>query len=352
MRKYHGLCALFISLLLGACGNAGDTTNMEPQNPTEPIQQEPLSEGIMFHSPEIDVMLAVNLTNLKALFARNCGNSDISVLSGPTQLEELDLGKNRFCEERQDDLITVTQTGRLREDMPEFQFRLTAYYDLQRESYALQTVEVYQDDTRLQIISIPELTMGGETCILDSLQDTLGFELEDVNFDGYQDIRLFDTLNGNYRTEWIYLVWNVEEQKFENDTRLNQISLAGFDQEEQLIYGMERSGAVNHYYSTYQYIDGEIVRIHYYEEEGLFLSDEQIRHYYDAASVKTDGEAFEAWYEHVMERNAVSGELETVSEEYVFKPYDSAGKVIESGEELRIDVSSGLGAQISEDISR
>ena len=116
---------------------------------------------------------------------------------------------------------------------------------------------------------------------------------------------------------------------------------------------MERGGAACHYYSTYQYMDGEIVKIHYYEEEGLAISDELIERYYDAASVKTDGAAFDAWYEHVMERNAASGELETVSEEYVFNPYDSEGKEIEDEEEqLRVDVSSELGVQISADISR
>ncbi len=545
MRTYHCLCALFISLLLCACSNP---TDMELENPTERIQQEPLKEEIMFHSPEIerrtrellekpegaitksdilaitefefggyeeiscekpfvdlqwfcnlekvnlyncgvqslegvealaalkklwvndnhitnitpiihltgltdfhcvgndiedyapvgelihlenleignasgvevDITFVANLTDLKTLYARDCGISEISVLSSFTQLEKLNLGKNRisdisplknmqnltevcldhnsitdvspledkhkltrlnlennqisnitslyglhtltyielegnrisdsdlerFYKERRNDLITVTETGKLREDMPEFLFRLTAYYDLRRESYALQTIDVYQGDTQLQTVSIPELTMEGQTS-----QDTLGFELEDVNFDGYKDIRLFDTLNGNYRTEWIYLVWNAEEQKFENDVRLNQISLAVFDQEEQLIYGMERGGAAYHYYSTYQYIDGEIVKIRYYEEEGLAISDEQIKQYYDTAFVKTDGTAFDAWYEHVMERNVASGRMETVSEEYVFNPYDSDGKAIES-EKLRIDVSSELGAQISADISR
>ena len=319
MRKYNCLCALFISLLLCACSNTEGTTgktSMEQQNPMEPTQQEPLSEEIIFHSPEIE-----------------------------RRTREL------LEKERRGDLITVTQTGKLREDMPEFLFQLTAYYDLRSGSYALQTVDVYQGDTLLQTISIPELTMEGQTRIGELSKDTLGFELEDVNFDGYQDIRLFDTPNGNYRMEWVYLVWNGGEQKFENDTRLNQISLAVFDQEEQLIYGMERGGAACHYYSTYQYMDGEIVKIHYYEEEGLAISDEQIKQYYDAASVKTDGAAFDAWYEHVMERNAASGELETVSEEYVFNPYDSEGNEIEN-EELRVDVTSELGAQISEDISR
>lgn len=553
MRKYHCLGALFISLLLCACSDTAGATgkaDIELQNPTETVQQESLSEEILFHSPEIerrtrellekpegaitksdvlsitefdfkgyeeitcekpfldlqwfcnlekvslyncgvqslegvealtalktlwvsgnhitditplssltglvsfhclgndiddytpvsglvhledleignvseskvDITLVANMTNLKALYARDCSISDISALGGLTQLEELNLGNNRisdisplknlqnltkvyldnnsivdisplenkqklkrlslrnnqisdikplyglhaltyieldgnrvsdsdlerFYEERRDDLITVTQTGKLREDMPEFTFQLTAYYDLRREGYALQTVDIYQGDTQLQTISIPELTMEGQTCIDISSQDTLGFELEDVNFDGYQDIRLFDTL-----MERIYLVWNTEEHKFENDTRLKQIPLAVFDQEEQLIYGRECNGSVYHSYSTYQYIDGEVVEIHYCEEVRLALSDEQIKQYYDAASVKTDGVSFDAWYEHVMERNAAGGGMETVSEEYVFNLYDSEGKTIENEEEqLRVDVSSELGAQISADISR
>ena len=299
-----------------------------------------------------DISPLENKQKLTSLELENNRISDIAPLYGLHALKHIELKGNRisdsafeqFFAERKDELITVTQTGKLREDMPEFTFRLTAYYDLRREGYALQTIDVYQGDTLLQAISIPELTWEGQT-----LQSTLEIVMEDVNFDGYQDILVFDVLNGNYRTEWIYLVWNVEEQKFENDIRLNQISLAVFDQEKQLIYGMERGGAAYHYYSTYQYIDGEIVKIRYYEEEGIFIFDEKIRQYYDAASVETGGVTFDAWYAHVMERNAASGQLEAVSEEYVFESYDSEGKAIEE-EQLRIDVSSELGAQISADI--
>ena len=299
-----------------------------------------------------DISPLENKQKLTSLELENNRISDIAPLYGLHALKHIELKGNRisdsafeqFFAERKDELITVTQTGKLREDMPEFTFRLTAYYDLRREGYALQTIDVYQGDTLLQAISIPELTWEGQT-----LQSTLEIVMEDVNFDGYQDILVFDVLNGNYRTEWIYLVWNVEEQRFENDIRLNQISLAVFDQEKQLIYGMECGGAAYHYYSTYRYIDGEIVKIRYYEEEGIFIFDEKIRQYYDAASVETGGVTFDAWYAHVMERNAASGQLETVSEEYVFESYDSEGKAIEE-EQLRIDVSSELGAQISADI--
>ncbi len=318
-----------------------------------PLKNLPNLTKVYLNNNRIDDISPLeNKQKLTSLELENNRISDIAPLYGLHALKHIELKGNRisdsafeqFFAERKDELITVTQTGKLREDMPEFTFRLTAYYDLRREGYALQTIDVYQGDTLLQAISIPELTWEGQT-----LQSTLEIVMEDVNFDGYQDILVFDVLNGNYRTEWIYLVWNVEEQKFENDIRLNQISLAVFDQEKQLIYGMERGGAAYHYYSTYQYIDGEIVKIRYYEEEGIFIFDEKIRQYYDAASVETGGVTFDAWYAHVMERNAASGQLETVSEEYVFESYDSEGKAIEE-EQLRIDVSSELGAQISADI--
>ncbi len=223
-----------------------------------------------------DISPLASCRKLEGVWLGENNITDITPLYELDALKEIDLGENHVSEEelqtfyevKSSTPIIATQTGKLRENMPEFTFVLTAFYDFQWKSYALQTVDVYQGDALLQTISIPELTLFGQTCIIDSLQDTLGFELEDLNFDGYLDMRLFDTLNGNYRTEWVYLVWNPEGQQFEHDARLNAISLATFDQEEQLIYGMERGGATYHYYSTYQYIDGEIVKIRYYEEEG------------------------------------------------------------------------------------
>ena len=213
MRKYNICIAVFITLLLSACGNMAELTG-------ETDSSFDVSESAWQEQIE------------------------------PTQ-ELVEKTEDTITEEDMQEAteITVTQKGKLREDMPEFTFALTAFYDLQTESYALQTVDVYQGDALLQTISIPQLTLFGQTCIDDSLQDTLGFELEDLNFDGYLDMRLFDTLNGIYRTEWVYLVWYPAEQQFEHDARLNEISLATFDQEEQLIYGLERRGAANHYYS-------------------------------------------------------------------------------------------------------
>lgn len=324
-----------------------------------------------------DITPLSGLTALTRLYLRGNKISDITPLGGLKALEEIDLHDNRISditplyglndltdinlwdneisEEALADFyeqknsawtFTVTQNGRLREDMPEFAFHLTAYWNVQWGSCALQSIEVCEGDTVLQTISIPELSCSGQTQIYQSDKEALGFGLEDVNFDGYLDIRQYDAPNGNYRQEWIYLVWNPKEQKFEHDARLNQISLATFDQEKQLIYGMERDGAAMHYYSTYQYIDGKPVKIRYEEEEGIFLGDDKSREFRIAASGKDEPTLYEGgwFYVHVMERNAATGELETVSEEYVFGSAEE--------EDLRVDVESELGQQITAECGR
>lgn len=283
--------------------------------------------------------------------------SDITTLYGLNAMAEINLRDNPISDEELADFyekkqseayFTVTQKGRIREDMPEFTFELTAYWDMERGCYALQSVEVRDGDKALQTISIPELALFDATWIYDSMKATLGFELEDVNFDGYLDIRQFDTPNGNYRQEWIYLVWNPEKYMFEHDARLNDISLAVFDQENKLIYGMERSGAANHYFSTYQYIDGEPVMIEYTTQEGIWLDDGQVKEFCAAASEGAENTDYEGnWcYEHNMELNEATGKLEIVSEEYVFYCYDE--ETDKECDKFHVAVSSELGQRITQ----
>lgn len=169
-----------------------------------------------------------------------------------------------YCEPKASDYFTTVFHEKINADMPEFTFELFSYYDrLGSGTYSLEKLTITNTETGelIQEISIPELALHGRTYVSYYDTETMGFVLEDLNFDGCQDIKLFDTLNGNYRREWIYFVWNPDKNVFENDTRLNEITLASFDQEKQLIYGMERGSASDHWYYTYKYIDGDIVLI-------------------------------------------------------------------------------------------
>ncbi len=283
--------------------------------------------------------------------------SDITPLYGLNAMAKINLRDNPISDDeladfyekkRSEAYFTVTHKGRIREDMPEFTFEMTAYWDMESSCYALQSIEVRDGDKVLQTISIPELAHFDATWIFSSMKDTLGFELEDVNFDGYLDIRQFDTLNGNYKQEWIYLVWNPEKYMFEQDVRLNDISLAVFDQEKKLIYGMERSGAANHYFSTYRYIDGEPVMINHTTQEGILIDDEQVKEFCDAASEGEETADYDGYwcYEHNMELNEETGKLEDVSEEYVFYYYDE--ETDREYDKFHVAVSSELGQRITQ----
>jgi len=218
-----------------------------------------------------DISILSNMPELTYLQLYGNNISDISALSTLAKLEYLELGLNPIPEDILDkykktkpsDYFTTTFHEKIQADMPEFTFEVLSYRDAFMSGYSTDALTISDSATGriIQEVSIPELSLFDRTNVSIYHEEKSGFTLEDVNFDGYQDIRLFDTQNGNYRTEWIYLVWNPSKGIFEHDKRLNAISLATFDQEKQLIYGMERGSAVDHWYFTYQYVEEELVLI-------------------------------------------------------------------------------------------
>ena len=115
----------------------------------------------------------------------------------------------------EDYFITVFR-GRLNADMPEYMFELLAYFDkLRNGSYSLEqlTISDFATGKIIQKISLPELALWERTYVSIYDKDSMGFELEDLNFDGYDDIKLFDTSNGNYRNEST-MEMDITEEKF------------------------------------------------------------------------------------------------------------------------------------------
>lgn len=226
--------------------------------------------------------------------------------------------------QKDDSYFTTTVRGKLKEDMPEFSFDIEACFDSGSSTYQVRSVTVRDEEGIRQTISVPELSLFGQTAVWLDQEECMGLELEDVNFDGYKDIRLFDTVNGNYLLEWIYLVWNPDREQFVHDPKLSEIPLATFDQENQLIYGTERGGAARHYDYTYEYLDGEPVMIR--EEWDIYLDDpdpEIVKHCLVGTFV--DPETVEICHETVRERNPDTGEMELAEDKFVFLTTQTAG---------------------------
>ena len=197
-----------------------------------------------------------NLSNLRDLECSNCEISDISALADLKDLTFLNLESNQITSldpimplaenlyqpnfnnnpipeenwlaffypiEKNREITTINAS--IHSDMPEFTFVVYSYMEPEYE-HQVYKIEI-SDDEVFQTLTIPENTIFGQTCIgkYDNLE-TMGLTFEDLNFDGYLDLRLFDNYNGNYRKEWLYFVWNPETGLFEFDNILRKISLA------------------------------------------------------------------------------------------------------------------------------
>jgi len=240
--------------------------------------------------------------------------------AAPTEITPTQAEDDGYHQPDADDFITAVFHEKIKDDMPVFTFELLAYYDESEGEYIRESLAITDSSTGkvVQEITIPELSLFGRTHVFVHDGETMGFELEDLNFDGYKDIRLFDTTNGNYREEWIYLVWIPDKYIFENDKRLNDVTLAVFDQDKQLIYGMERSSAADHWYYTYKYVDGELVLIELESDNAVGfpdgVTDEQV------VAVVPILEDHPSWcIQHVVNKklNPDTSEMEIVEEKYV-----------------------------------
>lgn len=242
--------------------------------------------------------------------------------------------------------LTLVFQEKIGEDLPEFTFTIDAWRDKSSTDYHVETIRVTENGREIQNIVIQDVRDNGVTMIPDSRGDTLGFSLVDVNFDGYLDIRQYDMPDGTYAIDYVYLIWNPKTHQFEYSPELSALILGYFDQEKKQIYGMERGGCCTHYYKTYEYIDGSLTMVEELTEDEVHLEEEQILAYCSEAGVQTDAEYTIVMYERLDRRNSETGEMEAVSEEYVF--YESRDGSVFSDEYLRVPVSSEMGTSITE----
>ncbi len=91
----------------------------------------------------------------------------------------------------------------------------------------------------------------------------LGFVLEDMNFDGYKDIRIQALTPAGPNIPYLCWLWDSAAAQFVRNGDLEKITSPKFDQEKKTITSFVRSSAVHHLEYTYRYSDGvpTVVRI-------------------------------------------------------------------------------------------
>lgn len=126
-----------------------------------------------------------------------------------------------------------------------------------------------KDNRQIQVIHPMD---NSPSCTLPEEQI---FIVEDVNFDGNNDIRLLQFLPAASNLPYYYWIYNPKKQLFQRQSSLEDITSPEFDLKKKLIYSFWRDGCCDHGSSTYKYINDNPTLIgeeEVKEEEGKIIS--------------------------------------------------------------------------------
>lgn len=129
--------------------------------------------------------------------------------------------------------------------------------------------------TRLKDRKQTQIIVPGENYPACGLPKEQIFIIEDINFDGYNDIRLLQFLPAAPNLPYYYWTYNPTTQNFQQQKALEVITSPEFDPKKKLIYSFWRSGCCDHGHRTYKYIHGKpmiIEETEVKEEDGKVIT--------------------------------------------------------------------------------
>ncbi|MNP18410.1 hypothetical protein D3C76_1108930 [compost metagenome] len=132
--------------------------------------------------------------------------------------------------------------------LPQFLFKV---YGVEQDgTYAANKIFVYlsgNEDGKVQEIHFIETQTPDK--------ENLGVVIEDMNFDGYQDIRIQQSMPASPNIPYYYWLWDEDSTRFVPNTSLEIITSPEFDQKNKWIKSDVRGNAATYYEDIYKYID-------------------------------------------------------------------------------------------------
>ena len=148
------------------------------------------------------------------------------------------------------EVFTVEQA--LHESLPAFRFSLN--YAMENELFYTDALTITRADDGGNVQQIV-LATRAETYD----DETLGLVIEDMNFDGYLDMRLMQFISAGINIPYFCWLWDPAAQTFVYSEPLSAIASPSFDPETRLVYSSERDGASIYIENTYTYAqDGSL----------------------------------------------------------------------------------------------
>jgi len=133
--------------------------------------------------------------------------------------------------------------------LPEYTFKV--YGQKKDALYSANKIEVYNEFGK----KVQELVFS-ETSTPDGSQ--LGVVIEDMNFDGYKDIRIQQFLPASPNIPYYYWLWDKKSSKFIKNNNLEKITSPVFDAKSKSIKSNVRENAGTYYDYEYKYIGNEL----------------------------------------------------------------------------------------------
>ena len=218
----------------------------------------------------------------------------------PTDMSELD--PNTY---------TYEVRARLHESLPEYRFVATgktAIVDIPADDWSMAFVTSLNgyDENGSSILTADFTDVSNEVKgypIYFQMIDTMGLHVVDVNFDGYKDVIILNCFSGAHSNSWYDCwLWDNMTSSFISSKSFAAICNPAIDWDKQSIYSSGGTGADNHDYSIYQYIDGQFVLSNQLHWNSSFAESEEDDDTLTAAGI------------YVKEEQLVNGNMKIVRE--------------------------------------
>jgi len=230
----------------------------------------------------------------------------------------------------------------IHEDIPKLFFREMGNYK-DGEIFITELV-IINSETKEAInrINLLDYTLDGDP---PAAGDKLDIDFIDVNFDGYNDLKIFDRPSGNWNEHYLYFLWDMRKNMYVPDTQgLSDLGLPRFDEEKQLVYSMSRGSAVEHNFYTHKYINGILTLIEEISETADIsfkdnVTDEQLA---SIVPILSKYPQYSFTYTVTKKLNNKTSKMETVESKYLLSVLnDDEWTVIDE-----YDAGSSIGRQL------
>ena len=142
----------------------------------------------------------------------------------------------------------IVLKDKIHPSFPEYTFKV--YGQKKDNLYSANKIEVYNEVENKE--KLQELVFS-DTSTPDGNQ--LGIVIEDMNFDGYKDIRIQQFLPATGNVPYYYWLWDKETSKFIKNNDLEKITSPVFDSESKSIKSNVKENAGTYYDYEYKYVD-------------------------------------------------------------------------------------------------